>query len=165
MTDATVRPARSDEVRRIGALTVEAYRAGGYITGSGTGYATVLADADARFRSAELLVAVDGAGGLLGTVTLALPGTPFAEISRAGELEFRMLAVTPEARGRGVGESLVRAAIARARDLALHRVVLCSSVEMTPAHQLYERLGFARLPARDWQPGPEVRLIAFALDL
>ncbi|EWC64416.1 hypothetical protein UO65_0253 [Actinokineospora spheciospongiae] len=162
--DVSVRPARVDELDRVGVLTTEAYRADGYIDGSTTGYAQHLADADSRMRAAELLVAVDDTGTLLGTVTIALPGTPYAEISREGELEFRMLAVGVEARGRGVGEQLVRAVFARARELALPRVVLCTSSQMATAHRLYERLGFTRLPDRDWSPGPEVRLIAFATD-
>ncbi|SER59747.1 Acetyltransferase (GNAT) family protein [Actinokineospora terrae] len=166
VADLVVRQARSDEVRRVGALTVEAYRAVGYPgDGGGSGYATLLADAEARMRSAELLVAANREGCLLGTVTVALPGTPFAEISRAGELELRMLAVAAPARGRGVGELLVRAVIARARELGLERVVLCSPAALSPAHRLYERLGFARLPSRDWHPGPEVQLIAYTLDV
>ncbi|WP_026425432.1 GNAT family N-acetyltransferase [Actinokineospora inagensis] len=166
MADVVVRPARSDEVRKIGAMTVEAYRSVGYPTGAGgSGYAGILADAESRLRSAELLVAAERDGCLLGTVTVALPGTPFAEISRAGELELRMLAVAPPARGRGIGELLVRAVFDRARELGLERVVLCSPEALTAAHRLYERLGFTRLPTRDWRPGPDVLLIAYTLDL
>ncbi|WP_245572444.1 GNAT family N-acetyltransferase [Actinokineospora enzanensis] len=161
----SVRPARSDEVRAVGALTVEAYRAAGHLAGAGTGYAATLADAESRMRAAELLVAVDAGGCLVGTVTIAQPGTPYAEISRAGELEFRMLAVRAGVRGRGVGEMLVRAVLDRAEELGISRVVLCSPVDMPTAHRLYERVGFTRLPTRDWRPGPEVLLIAYAFDL
>ena len=38
----------------------------------------------------------------------ARPGSPWRELSVDGEGEFRMLAVAPAARGRGVGEALVR---------------------------------------------------------
>ncbi|OLR91624.1 GNAT family N-acetyltransferase [Actinokineospora bangkokensis] len=164
MSDISVRPARVDELPAIGALTIAAYRADGYLPESGdpTGYAATLSDADSRMRSAELLVAVDTTGTLLGTVTIALPGTPYAEISREGELEFRMLAVSTRARNRGVGETLVRAVFTRARELALPTIVLCSSRTMSTAHRLYERLGFRRLPDRDWRPGPEVELLAYA---
>lgn len=161
----TVRSARADEVDEIGTLTLEAYTADGYLGPDSTGYAASLADAAGRLRSAELLVAVDGEDTLLGTVTLALPGSDYAEISREGELEFRMLAVSPTARNRGIGEALIRAVLDRARELGLPRVVLCSSQNMAPAHRLYQRLGFTRLPDRDWSPGPKVRLIAFELDL
>jgi ribosomal protein S18 acetylase RimI-like enzyme len=164
-SSVTVRSARADEVDEIGTLTLDAYTADGYLGPDSTGYAASLANAASRLRSAELLVAVDADDSLLGTVTLALPGTDYAEISREGELEFRMLAVAPTARGQGIGEVLTRAVLARARELGLPRVVLCSSQNMAPAHRLYERLGFTRLPARDWSPGPNVHLIAFELDL
>jgi hypothetical protein len=36
---------------------------------------------------------------------------------------------------------------------------------MTAAHRLYERLGFARAPARDWSPVPEVQLRVYELAL
>ncbi|MGQ0839770.1 GNAT family N-acetyltransferase [Actinokineospora sp.] len=150
----------------MGSLTVDAYRADGYITGStSTGYARDLADAASRMAAAELLVAVDAADSILGTVTVALPGSRFAEVSRPGELEFRMLAVAPTARGQGVGEVLVRAVFARARDHGLTRVAMCSSEDMAPAHRLYRRLGFTRLPARDWRPVPEMLLIAFTAEV
>lgn len=161
----TVRSARTDELDQIGALTLEAYTADGYLGPESTGYAASLANATDRLRTAELLVAVDADDTLLGTVTIALPGTDYAEISRDGELEFRMLAVAPTARGKGIGEALTRAVLARARELGLPRVVLCSSQNMAAAHRLYQRLGFTRLPERDWSPGPNVHLIAFELDL
>lgn len=149
----------------VGQLTVWAYRHDGHVGTDGGGYAATLADTESRHRMAEVLVAVDGAGEVLGTVTVVPPGTPFAEISRPDELEFRMLAVAPPARRRGVGELLVRAVLDRARDRGVCRVVLCSSVGMASAHRLYERLGFLRLPERDWRPVATVHLVAYARDL
>jgi ribosomal protein S18 acetylase RimI-like enzyme len=162
MADVVVRRARPEELAEVGAMTVDAYHADGVIDGPTGGYADVLGDAVSRARDAELLIAIDTDGALLGTVTVALPGTPYAEISREGELEFRMLAVTPAARGRGVGKELVRAVICRACELGLPGVVLSSSTQMLTAHRLYRRLGFQRLPERDWSPLPGVDLVAFA---
>ena len=158
-----VRPARAEELDAVGELTVAAYVTDGM--NPNDSYVEVLADAARRARDADLLVAVDADDRLLGTVTVCEPGTPWAEVSRPGELEFRMLAVTPAAQGRGVGERLTRAVLDRAGERGLHRVVLCSSDYMHVAHRLYRRLGFTRLPDRDWQPVPGVRLLAFALDL
>ena len=81
------------------------------------------------------------------------------------ESAFRMLVVDPAARGRGVGELLVCACLARARAAGKRRMVLSTSTLMTAAHRLYERLGFTRLPERDWSPAPEVDLLVYALDL
>jgi ribosomal protein S18 acetylase RimI-like enzyme len=162
MTDLTIRPPRPDELDAVGALTARAYLADGPILDR---YVAVLADAHTRHRDAELLVAVDADDHLLGTVTIALPGGKFADVARDGELEFRMLAVDPAARGLGVGEALVRTVIDRARSLALPTVILSSQENMTTAHRLYERLGFRRARDRDWQPASNVHLIAFQLDL
>jgi len=158
----TVRPARTDELAAVGELTVLAYRA---IEAAPPFYESVLRDAAARAEQAELLVATDEAGALLGTVTFCLAGTPFAEVSRPGEAEFRMLATDPAAQGRGVGRALVDAVLARAAELDVRRVVLCSSTVMHRAQALYRRLGFRREPERDWSPAPEVRLLAFAREL
>jgi ribosomal protein S18 acetylase RimI-like enzyme len=161
MADLIIRPAREADLPAVGAITVEAYRVDGYV-GDHDDYARTLADSAARFRDAEILVAADDSGAVLGSVTVVHPGTPYAEISRPGELEFRMLSVAAAARGRGVGEALVRAVVDRARAAGLDRVVLSSSEKMLAAHRLYERLGFTRLPERDWTPLPGVKLMAYA---
>ncbi|KZB81529.1 GNAT family N-acetyltransferase [Amycolatopsis regifaucium] len=164
MSELEIRPARSDELKAVGELTLAAYAAERGLV-EGVGYAAELVDAARRAELAELLVAVDGDGTLVGTVTIARPGTPFAELSREGELEFRMLGVHPSATGRGIGEALTRAVIERAREVGAARVVLCSMLTMERAHRLYERLGFVRMPERDWEPHPGVTLIAYRLDL
>ncbi|MGH3908809.1 MAG: GNAT family N-acetyltransferase [Pseudonocardiaceae bacterium] len=156
----TVRPARSDEIDAVGELTRQAYVTDGLVDPAGP-YIAELGNAARRTREAELLVAVDPDGELLGTVTVCTPDSPLAEVSRPGELEFRMLAVSPDARRRGVGEALVSTVLQRADDLGAHRVVLCSAEHMSTAHRLYARMGFNRLPERDWQPVPGLQLLAF----
>lgn len=161
MSEFTIRAARPGEFQRIGELTVRAYRADGLLD-LDFDYDRELADAERRAAHAELLVAVDSGGELLGSVTIAHPGTEFAELSRPGELEFRMLCTAPEARGRGVGEALTRAVLDRARELGCARVVLYSRDVMTTAHRLYARLGFTPIPGHDWEPAPGILLHAFA---
>lgn len=155
-----VRPARPDELDEVGRLTVEVYVADGHAKAAGT-YAAELADAAWRARDAELLVAVDAGGTVLGTITVCLPGSPVADMSHPGELEFRMLAVARDARRRGVGEALVKSVLRRAAEIGAHSVVLCSAQGMHAAHRLYTRLGFRRLPERDWEPVPGMTLLAF----
>lgn len=166
MSELTIRAARPAEYTAVGGITVEAYRASGFVDSEhSTGYAATLADAATRAREAELLVAVDADDQLLGTVTVAPPGTAYAQVSDEHQLEFRMLAVIPQARGRGVGEALTRAVLDRAAELGLRGVVLSSGREMTTAHRIYERLGFRRTPDRDWSPAPGVDLITFRANL
>ncbi len=155
-----VRPARPDELDHVGRLTVTAYVVDGHANPAGS-YAAELADAARRVRDAELLVAVNAGETVLGTVTVCVPGSPLAKVSRPGELEFRMLAVACDARRRGVGEVLVRAVLRRAAEIGAYRVVLCSAQDMHVAHRLYARLGFVRLPERDWEPVPGVTLLVF----
>jgi ribosomal protein S18 acetylase RimI-like enzyme len=162
-TAITVRPARVDEFETIGRLTVEAYRADGQLGGE-HGYEKHLADVAARAEDGEVLVAVSGAQ-VLGSVTFVLPGTAYAELSEPGEAEFRMLAVDPAAQGRGVGEALVRACLARAAGLGCSAVVICARDFSAPAHRLYQRLGFVRVPELDWSPAPDVNLVGLRVTL
>lgn len=166
MSELTIRPARADELGAVGRLTSDAYLADGYLAGREDGaYAKKLADARPRYEQAELLVAVDDDDTILGTVTIAGPGSTWREVARDDELEFRMLAVAPAARGRGVGEALTRRVLDRAVELGFRAVVLSSSKDMATAHRLYERLGFRRTPELDWAPEPTVPLITYRVEL
>jgi GNAT superfamily N-acetyltransferase len=159
-----IRPAEPDELVAVGELTLAAYVANGYLTPDDP-YAHDLRAADERAAAADLLVAADHAHRLLGTVTFCLAGSAWAEVSRDGEAEFRMLAVAPEARGRGVGTALARWCVDRAREQGCTAVVLSSLDAMHEAHRIYERMGFVRTPDRDWWPVPEIRLITYRLEL
>jgi GNAT superfamily N-acetyltransferase len=127
-------------------------------------YAAELADIAGRVAQAEVLVAVGER--LMGCVTLVPdPSSPWAEGLAEGEVGIRMMAVDPSAQGRGVGRALLEACIARASGLGRTALFLHSTPWMTVAHQLYKRAGFVRVPERDWQPVPEVPLLAFRLEL
>ena len=65
-----------------------------------------------------------------------------------------LLAVSPEARRRGVGRGLVDALIACAAAKGWPRIVLSTQPGMLPAQGLYLQAGFSRLPTRDWSRGP-----------
>ena len=158
-----IRLALPTEYDEVGELTAEAYAVDGFIP-EGSGYGLTLRDAADRAAKAELWVAADGTD-LLGTVTFCVPGSVYGEIARDGEGEFRMLGVSAKARGLGIGTALSQHCVDRSRELGFHRVVLSSARGMTTAHRLYERLGFTRLPERDWSPRPTVDLYAFSLDL
>ena len=155
-----MRTARPDEVDEIGTLTERVYVDGGFAGGS---YAAVLRDADARRRDAHLLVATLD-GRIVGTVTLAEAGTPFANLARAGELEVRMLATAEDVRGRGVAAALMDAAEDRARARGLDGVILSTEPAMHAAHRLYEGRGYVRQPDRD-RPWEGVTLVAYRLPL
>lgn len=163
LPSAAIRRARPDELDAVGQLTVDAYVGGGVIPADAP-YLSFLGDAHSRDADAEVWVAVD-ARGVVGTVTYVEPGSALCEIARDGEAEIRSLAVLPTASGEGIGEALTRHTIARARERGLTSLVLSSSTTMHTAHRLYERLGFTRLPERDWSPVAGVQLVAYRLPL
>ena len=156
-----VEPATPADFDRIRELTVGVYRDEEL---SKPEYLTALADVEGRAGRALLLVArVDGR--VAGSVALVLDGD-FGEITAdPSEAAFRMLVVDPAARGAGVGELLVRTCLHRARAAGKATMVLSTDPRMTAAHRLYERLGFRRLPERDWSPVPGVGLRVYALEL
>lgn len=162
-----VRLAREDELDAAGTIARDAFAEDGVASG---GYLDRLADAAGRAREADLLVAVLGTGTghgeqVVGTVTFAAAGTPYADIAREDEAEFRMLAVTDAARGHGAGTAMVHACAQRARDLGARALVLSVVSTAQAPHRLYERLGFTRESERDWYPEPGTLLDVFSLDL
>jgi ribosomal protein S18 acetylase RimI-like enzyme len=159
----TVRLAEERELVTVGRITVEAYRDDGFVD-PGDEYLEELADAARRARAAEVWVAVEQ-DVVLGSVTYCRPGTEYAELAADDEGEFRMLAVARVARRRGVAEALVVRCVERSRELGYTALVLSSMEQMTAAHRLYQRLGFQRLPERDWSPVDGVDLLAFILRL
>jgi GNAT superfamily N-acetyltransferase len=156
-----IRPAEPGEYDAIGELAVRVYLAEGY-TRTGSHYLSVLRDVTARAEKAELLVAVDDTDRILGTVTYAPYGSPYAEHTESPEgAAFRMLVVDPVARGRGVGEALVGWCVQRARTSGVRTLRLSTQAGMAAAGRLYLRLGFVRTPDRDWSPEPDVDLITY----
>jgi predicted N-acetyltransferase YhbS len=159
-----LRRARPEDYAAVSEVTLAAYAP--MLQGAATPYAEQLRDAEARDREAELWVAVaPDDHEVLGTVTLCREGSPWREVARGDEGEFRMLAVAPQAQGQGIGELLARHVIDRFRAEGATAVVLSSTPLMAAAHRLYERLGFGRCPERDWEPRPGVELLAFRLEL
>lgn len=157
--DVEIRRARAAELAAAGRVTLEAYVDDGFLTADDD-YAARLLDAADRDAGAELFVALD-AGVVVGTVTFCPPGSSYRELAGVDEGEFRMLAVQPGARGRGVARRLVEQCFARCRELGLTSLVICSMTEMSGAHALYASHGFMREPTLDFSPVPGVELLAF----
>lgn len=143
-----LRSLRTRDAEAVGRLTLDAYDAYGRLTGP---YRHRIADPLARREGCTDLLVAEIDVEVVGTVTFVLPtddeweGRP----QRVGDAGMRMLAVSPEAEGRGVGRALVTACIERARVLGCRRLVVTSMAWMTRAHHLYERLGFVHRPDLD----------------
>ena len=165
--DITVRAVLPKEYTELGEITAQAYLGDGLLDfGEDDSYLHVLRDVAQRAAEAEVLVAVDGRGRLLGGVTFVSGGGAWADVAQDDEAEFRMLAVAEQARGRGAGEALVRACVERARGVeGCRRLVLSTQRSMLAAHRIYERMGFVRTPERDWGPIAGITLLTYALEL
>ena len=99
-----IRLATPDDFARVGELTVAAYAP--HTDGPTDFYIERLRDVASRAQEAEVWVAeIDGQ--VAGAVTRTPLGSPWREIARDDEAEFRMLAVDPDFQGRGVARSLV----------------------------------------------------------
>jgi ribosomal protein S18 acetylase RimI-like enzyme len=157
--DLIVRPAVDDDFDVVGELCVDAYASAGHLDPTDP-YTDTLRDARTRAQHAEVLVA-ERAGEIVGTVTICPPDSLFGEVGRDGESEFRFLAVAPAAWRSGVGEALVDACERRARETGAPAHVICVIDRNEGAHRFYDRLGFTRLPERDWSPRHGVLLLAY----
>lgn len=156
-----VREARPADLTAAGEVVAAAYQRDLSVS---AGYLAHIRDTASRAQQAVVLVAAEG-DAVLGSVTYVAGGTTMAQRASADEAELRMLGVDPSARGRGIGEALVRACIERAQAAGLRRVVLSTQPEMRVAHRVYERLGFVRREDLDWTPEPDVCLIGYELTL
>ena len=157
----TVEDAVPADFPRISALTAGVHRDERPASAE---YLGELADVEGRAGRSSLLVAREG-GWVVGAVALVLE-RDFGEVTDSPDAAaFRMLVVDPAVRGRGVGELLVRECLDRARAAGKRWVVLSTDPRMTATHRLYARLGFTRVPERDWSPRPGIDLLVHALEL
>lgn len=154
-----VRRIRPAEHAAAGEVCVAAYDP--LLTGAEDDYRDRLHDVATRDAQAEVWVAALG-DRVVGVVTYCPPGSPWREIGREDEGEFRMLAVHPAAQGSGAGTALARLCEERAREDGATGMALSSLATMAAAHRIYARLGYVRDPDRDWSPVAGVDLLAFS---
>jgi len=156
-----------DEAAAVADLTLGAYTGDFSLTAE---YVAEIGAVAERAAAHEVWVATDASSGtLLGTVSTPRAGETISPLARDGELDFRFLGVARHARGRGVGERLVRHVLALAAARGLGRVVMNTGGEMVAAQRLYDRLGFDRLHDREFMvertDGTSFLLIAYGRDV
>lgn len=150
--DVILRDARHDERTVLREFTLSAY--GQYATimapSAWAGLREAIVSALSNDNDAQQIVA-ESNGVVLGSVLL-FPSTTDAYFGigpRARWPEIRLLAVSPEARGLGIGKLLVNECIRRATAAGAEAVGLHTSRSMREAIHLYESLGFMRDPTHD----------------
>ncbi|MCA9278417.1 MAG: GNAT family N-acetyltransferase [Phycisphaeraceae bacterium] len=104
---------------------------------------------------------------MMGVVLLLNETSALRQVSTENEGEFRLLAVSPEARGLGIGRALVTHCVDLERRRGSTSVVICTRPSMIAAQHLYESMGFVRLPKQDFvtDEGSERWVYALALSL
>jgi ribosomal protein S18 acetylase RimI-like enzyme len=167
-----IRTIHPDECEELGRITVRSYRrlTGGEPLGS---YEEELADVKARTSEADVFVALNDEGVLMGGVTYVPgPGTSLSEFVDEEAAGIRHLAVDPRHQGSGAGRALIETCIAQARAQQRLRVRLHSTKPMVIARAMYERLGFVRTSEFDifydgepYSVEAPLHLIAYALTL
>ena len=165
MSDVLIRLATPGEYEAIGELNEAAYSHDYDISDQ---YRQSLRDVTTRAAEHQVWVAVDRTTGqLLGTAVTPRPGGHVSELGRDGELDFRLLAVAPSARRRGIGRTLVEHIITLAAERGAVRVVMNSGPDMIGAHQLYYSMGFTRLTERETRTveGHSRPLLAFGYEV
>jgi GNAT superfamily N-acetyltransferase len=159
--DYKIRNAKPREFEEIGKLMVHVYsRLEGFPKESEQpDYYKMLANVGELTNKpgTELLVAVSSDGKIEGCVVYfgdmqyyGSGGTATRERNAAG---FRLLAVDPSARGRGIGKLLTIECIRKAKDKKLFQLIIHTTMAMQTAWKMYENLGFRRSEDLDFIQG------------
>lgn len=148
-----IRPIRAEEYPAEAGLVRAAYAAGVYAAQLAGDPVWERSEQDTAGRNSDgsVLVAEED-GQLLGAVSVLRGATAHSKFAAVGEAELRLLAVTPQARGRGLGAAMVCAGLEEALTWGVPRLRLDTG-ERNPAQRLYERLGFIRTPEHDADAG------------
>ncbi len=165
--DVLVRLMQAGETDAVAALCERAYSHDYTLNDS---YRASIVDVAGRAAEHQVWVAVDGAtGALLGTVSTPRAGGVMTDLAQPGEMDFRLLAVSPDARRRGLGEVLSRHVLLLGRLRRVSQVVMNSGPEMVGAHKLYAHIGFDRLLDREpeitFPNGNTLKLLSFGYAL
>jgi GNAT superfamily N-acetyltransferase len=168
----TIRNADPGEFEEIGKLMVQVYsKLEGFPTAiEQPNYYKMLATIGALTTNpqTELLVAATEENKIMGAVVYfgdmqyyGSGGTATKEQDAAG---FRLLAVDPLSRGKGIGKLLIHQCIQKAKEKKYNQVIIHSTMAMQIAWKIYENLGFKRAEDLDFMQG-ELPVFGFRLPI
>jgi len=150
----TVRPITPADYDAVARITADAYLGAGYFDSAEYPYMQKIMRVGERAAVAPIIV-VERDGVVIGSATLAVNGDEWADIALPDELEFRLLVVDPAVQRSGAGRAMVNHILDQARATpGIRAVSLTTGDDWHGAHALYRKLGFTRVPERDW-PIPE----------
>jgi GNAT superfamily N-acetyltransferase len=164
-----IRDARADERDATVAVTLAAYEQ----------YAAFMPSFAWEMYRAEIVetvthpdngdhIVAEWAGEIVGSVLLISPEhEPLDSIGpeTSDVPEVRLLAVTPPARGHGVGKALMEECIRRVRQAGFPSITLHTHEMMAVAMRMYEKMGFARAPELDFSPMEGALIKGYRMEL
>ena len=162
-----IRNARPDELDDVSLLLENAYKQYENIIRpeAWKPYLQDIMDVRSRLDESDLIVA-ELNHRLAGSVTLYLDTShSMPEVWPKGLAVVRLLAVHPAYRGQGIGRALMEECIRRCRQAKVAAIGLHTTEAMDIARQMYERMGFVRVPESDFHPVPGVTVMAYSLQL
>ena len=163
-----IRDARPDEREAIQSLTLVAYEQYATIMGPlvWAGLKAAILSGLSTTTPAQRIVAEQD-GKIVGSVMLFPPDVHSygGLASESSVPELRLLAVLPDSRGHGIGQALMDECVRRAREMGAAELGLHTSKSMQAAIRMYERMGFYRVPADDFQPPGAELVTAYRLKL
>ena len=117
---------------------------------------------------AKLFVAVSEQGSIDGGLVyfgdMTYYGAGGKSTTSQNAAAFRLLAVNPEVRGKGLGKLLIQASINQAKKEGFKHLVIHSTKSMMIAWKMYERMGFNRFKDIDFSQN-DVPVYGFKLKL
>ncbi|MCL7749777.1 GNAT family N-acetyltransferase [Halalkalibacter alkaliphilus] len=164
-----IRNALSDEVQYIRTQRIEAYSEHAKVVSEEHWQALKQAiSSEADEQSGVELIVAEIEGGIVGSVALFPPKSDAYEgqVDELDYSEIRLLAVTKEARGKGVAHALLTECIERTKAKGYDAIGLHTADFMEGAIKLYGRMGFERLPEHDFEPANDGVIVkAFRLGI
>lgn len=166
----TIRNAKANEFEEIGKLMVLVYsQLEGFPKESEQpNYYKMLANIGDLTTNpdTELLVAVSSDNKIVGGVVyfgdMQYYGSGGIATKEQNTSGFRLLAVDPMSRDKGIGKLLINDCIQKAKDKKQHQLIIHSTKAMQTAWKMYERLGFKRSEDLDFMQG-ELPVFGFRL--
>lgn len=161
MHNYTIRNAKPPEFESIGKLMVQVYSTldGFPNEDEQPQYYKMLANIGELTKKpeTELLVAVSYQGEIAGGVVyfsdMKYYGSGGIATREKNASGFRLLAVDPNVRGKGIGKLLIRECIRKANERNHSQVIIHTTMAMQTAWKMYEVMGFKRSEDLDFMQG------------
>ncbi len=153
-----IRKALSNEVKLIRKQRVKAYEEHAqYIHEGHWGALKQAISSNADEQSGVELLVAEVDEEIVGSVVLFPAKTDAYEglVDAVDYPEIRMLAVTPQSRGKGVAKALINECVLQAKAKGSMYIGLHTGEFMKTAIQLYESMGFIHMPQFDFQPADD----------